>query len=310
MEIRRTTLKLRKSRGPIVVFALALASLLIAATARPQDTGDTAQPEPSAAAGANNPQPSGPSATHLLKYFPYNVKSGDTLSSIARAFGMDTDDLARANHLDADSTLHVGQTLKIPNPFASTTSGLQADVEQLTRAKQEAESKVDALTIRVKSLTKQVGELAAVDKQLESEAGALLLWREAAYAAGVIALFLLGVSAFALFEWWIFRSRFVTVAEMNESLRRLDQKYKMLLAKAELRLQELYGRRRPGLEDEQSEGKIPEEFELERLDEELKQILEASLTNLGGARRRRRRAVLKDVLGSAGTPIEAPSARR
>ena len=44
----------------------------------------------------------------------YSVKSGDTLSSIARRFDMSVSDLADDNKLDADKTLRLGQKLKGP----------------------------------------------------------------------------------------------------------------------------------------------------------------------------------------------------
>ena len=49
---------------------------------------------------------------------------------------------------------------------------------------------------------------------------------------------------------------------MNDSLRRLDYKDKAALAKAELRFQELYGRRRRGFQEGQELSKTPEELEI------------------------------------------------
>ncbi len=80
-----------------------------------------------------------------------------------------------------------------------------------------------------------------------------------------------------MFEWWRMRRRFVALAAMTDALSRLDYKYKAMFAKAELRLQQLYGRRRGAITEGQPRPRMPEEVEIERLNEELKQILEAAL---------------------------------
>jgi LysM repeat protein len=46
----------------------------------------------------------------------YQVRSGDTLWSIARLHEVSVDDLARANGIDLGATLRVGQELRIPVP--------------------------------------------------------------------------------------------------------------------------------------------------------------------------------------------------
>jgi hypothetical protein len=111
-------------------------------------------------------------------------------------------------------------------------------------------------------------------------------------------------------EWWQLRSRFRAVADMNESLRRLDYKYKTALAKAELRLQELYGRRRRGIQDGQERPRIPEEAEIEQLSRQLKEILEQNVQRLGPPSDTARRARWREVMSSVGSPVEARSARR
>ena len=86
-----------------------------------------------------------------------------------------------------------------------------------------------------------------------------------------------GVMLLTMFEWWRMRRRFVALAAMTDALSRLDYKYKAMFAKAELRLQQLYGRRRGAITEGQPRPRMPEEVEIERLNEELKQILETAL---------------------------------
>lgn len=52
-----------------------------------------------------------PAAESTLRY---TVQRGDTLSSIARSYGVKWQDIATLNHITAESTLKVGQELKMP----------------------------------------------------------------------------------------------------------------------------------------------------------------------------------------------------
>jgi hypothetical protein len=114
----------------------------------------------------------------------------------------------------------------------------------------------------------------------------------------------------AVIEWIIARSRFRAVAEMNESLRRLDYKYKAALAKAELRFQELYGRRRRGAQDAQEQLKTPEELEIDQLNRQLKEVLERHLQRLEPSSSSAGRARWRERLAGIGAPMEARSIRR
>src|SRR6516164_4583652 len=106
------------------------------------------------------------------------------------------------------------------------------------------------------------------------------------------------------------RHRVRAVAEMNESLRRLDYKYKAALAKAELRFQELYGRRRRGVQEGQELSKTPEEIEIEQLNRRLKEVLEHHLQRLDTASSSAGRARWRERLAGIGAPMEARSFRR
>jgi hypothetical protein len=49
----------------------------------------------------------------------YIVKAGDNPASIAKQFGIKTEDLMSANNIDDPQKLQIGQTLKIPSPTAN-----------------------------------------------------------------------------------------------------------------------------------------------------------------------------------------------
>jgi LysM repeat protein len=241
----------------------------------------------------------------------YTVRPGDSLSAIGAMFGVDASDIARANHISVDAALYAGKVLHIPNPFAIQVRALNVRLRQLTTQQDALSQKAGKIELANEALRQRVGQLTTEMGVLGDEARMLPWWRGAAFASGVIALLMLGVTLVALLEWWVLRRRFVMVVEMNESLRRLDQKYKLILAKAELRLQELYGRRRRGMVDGQERAPLSEEAEIELLDRQLREILERHLEQLGGApKKARRHARWRTLLGGVDSPVEARSARR
>jgi LysM repeat protein len=58
---------------------------------------------------------------------PYQVKRGDTLTSVARFFGMSNQTLAAANQLDSEARLTEGQVLQIPPPPPAAVTVSPAD---------------------------------------------------------------------------------------------------------------------------------------------------------------------------------------
>ena len=250
------------------------------------------------------------SGTAIHKYFPYTIRSGDTLEEIADLFGVQVSDITRANRRLSATDLMAGDTIRIPNPFVTREAELNAEVERLTIDKQEAERKSEQATNALAAVHGQLDEATASNAHYEHDVHALPWWRTAAWGAAITAVVMFGMMIAAIIEWWNLRARYRAVAEMNNSLRRLDYRYRMVMAKAELRLQELYGRRRRGIEDGQERPKIPEELELERLDSQIKEILEAYLEGLGPPTSRSRRAQWRESIGAVGAPIEARTARR
>jgi LysM repeat protein len=242
--------------------------------------------------------------------FPYTIRSGDSLGSIAEEFGVDVAQLARLNRISEDTELIAGDTLKIPNPFLARERELNAEVDKLTLDRQLAEQKAEKVQSALESTRAQLDEITTSNQQYVHNLRALPWWRTAAIGTAVAAVLMFGVMLAALMEWWILRGRFRAVAELNDSLRRLDFKYKSALAKAELRLQELYGRRRRGLQDGQERAQMPEELEIERLTHELKEILEHHLARLGPPSAISMRARGRELIGTIGSPVEARGARR
>ncbi len=242
--------------------------------------------------------------------FPYSVRAGDTPAAIAELFGVSVADLLKLNHLHEDSELMIGQTLRVPNPFLARQRELTSEIDRLTAGKQAAEQHAETIQEGISGLRSQVQDLIASNKQYRHDLRTLPWWRTAALLAAGAAALMLGIMLVAVIQWLIVRSRFRAVAEMNESLRRLDYKYKAALAKAELRFQELYGRRRRGIQDGQERPKTPEESEIEQLNRQLKEVLEYHLRRLEPSSSSAGRARWRERLAGIGAPIEARSFRR
>ena len=241
--------------------------------------------------------------------FPYTVRPGDTPGGIAALFGIGLADLLRVNHLHQDSDLQVGDTLRIPNPFLARERELSSELDLLIRQKQGADERAQKNQQAISDLRAKVQDLTTANRQYEHDLHVLPWWRSAAlFAAGAAAL-MLGIMLVAVIQWMIARSRFRAVAEMNESLRRLDYKYKAALAKAELRFQELYGRRRAA-DKAQEQAKTPEEIEIEQLNRRLKDVLERHLQRLEPSNSSTGRARWRERLADVGAPMEPRSIRR
>ena len=242
--------------------------------------------------------------------FPYTIRPGDRLGTIASVFGISVSDLTRLNRLSEDSELRVGQTLWIPNPFLARERELTAEIDRLSIDKQTSDQRAEKAESALASGHAQLQDLTAANDRYGHDLRTLPWWRGATMTTAAAVVLMLGVILLALVEWWILGKRFRAVAEMNESLRRLDFKYKTALAKAELRLQELYGRRRRGIHDSQERPKLPQELEIEELSHELKEVLEHHLARLGPPGDSARRARWYERVSGIGSPVEARTLRR
>src|SRR5260370_32580829 len=182
--------------------------------------------------------------------------------------------------MHVDEELQVDEVLKIPHPFTTEVTNLKAQIETLSAQQQSAEQKSDSAQEQVKSLQTQVQDLTSQNQDLDLGAKVLPWWRATAIILAIFALIMFAVMLLTMFEWWRMRRRFVALAAMTAALSRIDYKYKAMFAKAELRLQQLYGRRRGPATEGQPRPRMPEEVEIERLNEELNRILERHLQRL------------------------------
>jgi LysM repeat protein len=276
----------------------------------PAPTTRAEEEVPSGAPGTSYPEAVPKPPPPPRKTFPYVIRSGDSMGSIASMFGLTAEELAHINHMHPDDELMAGDELKVPNPFIAQVNGLQAQVKTLSAQAQSAQQKADSDDRELSGLRDKVQDLTSDNQSLNSSLRLLPWWHATALSTTVAALIMFGVMVVTLFEWWRMRRRYVALAGLADDLGRLDYKYKAMLAKAELRLQQLYGRRRGGMTEGQPRPKMPEEIEIERLNEELREVLEHHLTRLGARSRTRKRARWRELFGGVDSPVEARSARR
>jgi LysM repeat protein len=271
----------------------------------PRDVSDTTSPATTSPAAGSGAEPK-PFKPH--KYFPYTIRSGDTLGTVAQFFGISVADLAHVNKLHEDDELEVGEELKVPNPFEASHRNLEAQVQQLSDQYRTTQLKIQQVQSQAAALTNSNAELSAQNTTLKDSVKALPWWRGTALAVGAASLLMLGVTGLTLFEWWMLRRRFLALSDLAMSLSRLDVKYKETIAKAELRMQQLYGRRRPaGAPDNLLGGmKTPDEVEVERLSHELRETLERHLEQLGVRGRRSIGARWREALGGDEEPSPEP----
>lgn len=238
----------------------------------------------------------------------YIVRPGDTLGAIADNFHIPLAELIRHNRAYADGRLVDGTSLRIPNPFSAQVRDLGEQLTGLQTRQAALQAQLQRAQQRQHELINQLQALTAERQSLQREVEVLPWWRRlTAVALGAVVL-MLGITGLALLEWFRMRAWFSALARANERLRALDERYRNLVAKAELRFQQLYGRRRLSSDNGASR---PEEFEVERLNRELKQIIEDQLMQLGVAPEASpRRSRLREWLVGTQSPAVIRSGRR
>lgn len=267
------------------------------------DEGVPAAASTAPSAGQNNPA----AASGDLSY---PIREGDSVGAISGMFHIPAQEIFRRNHLNEDSTLHVGQILRIPNPYVAQVRDLQSQIAVLSARDKEQQRKLQDANSKDRAFDARIEELGGINRALEHDVRTLPWWRRATTVAVTLATVMLGIALVSLLQWFLIRWRFAAVAAANEKFGKLDQRYRTLLARSELRLQQLYGRRRPAAEPS-AQSRSPEDFELERLGRELKEVLEQELTQLGvQLHASARRSRFREWLANLGSPVAVRSDRR
>ena len=270
------------------------------------DEGQSEEGVPAASTAPSAAQ-NNPAAAGDLSYV---IREGDSVGAIATMFHIPAQDIFRRNHINEDSTLHIGQVLRIPNPYVAQVRDLHGQIATLTSRNQTQERKLQDANSKAAAFDARIEELSGINRVLELDVTTLPWWRRATTVAVTLAIVMLGLALVSLLQWFLIRQRFAAVAAANEKLGKLDQRYRTLLGRAELRLQQLYGRRRPVAESS-VQSRSPEDFELERLGREVKEVLEQELNKLGVQLHAPvRRSRFREWLANLGSPVAVRSDRR
>ena len=118
----------------------------VSATAGASEKGNTAATKATPEVGQGSAAATSSTAAPIAPVVPvskqrvYTVKQGDTLTSIARQFGVNVSDTAAANDLKPSAMLRVGQVLNIPAKTGATLAAT-AERQDTLRATTAAESK-------------------------------------------------------------------------------------------------------------------------------------------------------------------------
>jgi LysM repeat protein len=267
------------------------------------DDGQTDQGAPAGSATQNSAVAAGGDLS-------YTIHEGDSVGAVAGMFHLSAEEIFRVNHLSENSTLRVGQVLRIPNPYTAQVHDLQRQVAASQARSQEQARKLQDNNAKERAFDARIVELSGLNRALEHDVTVLPWWRRAAMVAVTLAMVMLGIALVSLLQWFLIRQRFAAIALANERLSKLDQRYRILHGRSELRLQQLYGRRRAAAEPS-VQARTPEDFELERLGHELKEVIEQELTKLGvQLHAPARRSRFREWLTSLGSPVAVRSDRR
>ena len=79
-------------------------------------------------------------------------------------FHIPAEEIFRRNHLTADSTLHVGQILHIPNPYVAQVRELQTQIEALHARVEDQERKLQDADTREGAYNARVVELNGIKR--------------------------------------------------------------------------------------------------------------------------------------------------
>jgi LysM repeat protein len=140
----------------LALSGLCLAISLSYAQSYAQDDTGGAPPSAADSAGVSEDTAPAPAPTRHGGEFSYSVRPGDSLGSISTSFGIQAADIAHANRIDVDSTLMVGQTLRIPNPFAARMRELTAENRKLSDQIDDLRKRSDNATAAEAGLFPQV----------------------------------------------------------------------------------------------------------------------------------------------------------
>jgi murein DD-endopeptidase MepM/ murein hydrolase activator NlpD len=185
----------------------------------------------------------GAEATHVAtseRAFHYTLRTGETLTDVARLFRVPVGDLMEINRIVDPDRLAVGRRIVVPNAFARKAAALRAERAELLDRRREVERNAARLEETLAATRLDVRRLEGERAALADALAATVPWRLAAMLLGVLSL---GALA------WAFTARAERVA-LDGRLRRMKadlaalatakERYREAVAQLELRYQKLH----------------------------------------------------------------------
>jgi len=176
-------------------------------------------------------------------FLEYRLRSGESLSEVARLFRIPVEELAQANRIVDPTRLQAGQSLRVPNVFARQTAQLQGERDRLLA---ESEQRGRELEQRQATLTAAEADLQRVEAEkraLTAHLASTLHWqRGAIFLAGLLVV-ALGWGLKMRGELAELTRRLTLLTHENAALNVIKEKYRQTAAQIEFRYQKLYSAR-------------------------------------------------------------------
>jgi murein DD-endopeptidase MepM/ murein hydrolase activator NlpD len=177
-------------------------------------------------------------------YFLYPLRSGESLSDVARIFRVRVEELAALNQIRDPDRLQIAQLLRVPDGFAREAATLRAERDRLRAEKQRADRESDARQQRIAALETHLRQLQAEKDAVNAELAANVQWHEAAL---LVSILLLGTLAWGLksrFDRANLARRQRVLSAENAALTAAKDRYRQAVSQLELRYQNLYGKKK------------------------------------------------------------------
>jgi LysM repeat protein len=172
--------------------------------------------------------------------FHYTLRSGETLSDVARIFGVSVPDLMSVNRIAHADRLATGQQIVVPNAFALEAAQLRTERAELLDARREAEQNATRLEQTLAAARLDVQRLEREREAMADALAATVRWRFVATLLGLFSLVALASAFIARAERASLAGRLRRTHAELAALGTAKQRYREALAQLELRYQHLY----------------------------------------------------------------------
>jgi murein DD-endopeptidase MepM/ murein hydrolase activator NlpD len=171
--------------------------------------------------------------------FHYTLRAGETLTDVARLFGVPVGDLMEVNRIGDPDRLAVGRRVVVPNAFAEEVAALRAERAQLLEGQRETQRDAVRLEQTLAAARLDVQRLGGERDAMADALAATARWRLVAILLGILSLGALAWAFVARAERASLDRRVRRMKEDFGALATAKERYREALAQLELRYQNL-----------------------------------------------------------------------